>query len=146
VRPAPWPSFWWPCRLRFRYFGAAQRLKFRWSRWFRETSWSSRRAAAAFRATAGLSKSRDLFVDEATLTGETYPAEKSSEPVPADTAAGQKNQRLVHGHPRRQRKRQGRGRFDRAGRPNSGRYQTTLDSARRKRNLSGASGSSDSCS
>jgi Mg2+-importing ATPase len=30
-------------------------------------------------------ESKDLFVDEATLTGETYPAEKSSEPVPADT-------------------------------------------------------------
>lgn len=28
-------------------------------------------------------ESKDLFVDEATLTGETYPAEKSAEPVPA---------------------------------------------------------------
>ena len=42
-------------------------------------------------------ESRDLFVDEATLTGETYPAEKSSEPVPADTPLAKRTSALFMG-------------------------------------------------
>jgi Mg2+-importing ATPase len=42
-------------------------------------------------------ESRDLFVDEATLTGETYPAEKSSESVPADTPLAKRTSALFMG-------------------------------------------------
>ncbi len=42
-------------------------------------------------------ESKDLFVDEATLTGETYPAEKSSEPVPADTPLAKRTSALFMG-------------------------------------------------
>ncbi|MGA2265348.1 MAG: magnesium-translocating P-type ATPase [Phycisphaerae bacterium] len=42
-------------------------------------------------------ESRDLFVDEATLTGETYPAEKSPEPVPADAPLAKRTSALFMG-------------------------------------------------
>jgi Mg2+-importing ATPase len=42
-------------------------------------------------------ESKDLFVDEATLTGETYPAEKSSEPVPADAPLAKRTSALFMG-------------------------------------------------
>jgi Mg2+-importing ATPase len=44
-----------------------------------------------------LIESRDLFVDEATLTGETYPAEKSPEPVPADAPLAKRTSALFMG-------------------------------------------------
>ena len=42
-------------------------------------------------------ESRDLFVDEATLTGETYPAEKSVGVLAAETALGQRTNSLWMG-------------------------------------------------
>jgi len=42
-------------------------------------------------------ESKDLFVDEATLTGETYPAEKSSEPVPGDAPLAKRTSALYMG-------------------------------------------------
>ncbi len=42
-------------------------------------------------------ESKDLFVDEATLTGETYPAEKSSGPVPADAPLARRTSALFMG-------------------------------------------------
>ncbi|MGA2091711.1 MAG: HAD-IC family P-type ATPase, partial [Endomicrobiales bacterium] len=42
-------------------------------------------------------ESRDLFVDEATLTGETYPAEKGSALLPADTALSERTNVLWMG-------------------------------------------------
>jgi Mg2+-importing ATPase len=42
-------------------------------------------------------ESKDLFVDEATLTGETYPAEKSSQPVPAETPLAKRTSALFLG-------------------------------------------------
>jgi Mg2+-importing ATPase len=42
-------------------------------------------------------ESKDLFVDEATLTGEIYPAEKSSQPVPADTPLAKRTDALFMG-------------------------------------------------
>jgi Mg2+-importing ATPase len=41
--------------------------------------------------------SRDLFVDEAALTGETYPAEKSAAVLPADTPLAQRTSALYLG-------------------------------------------------
>lgn len=42
-------------------------------------------------------ESRDLFVDEATLTGETYPVEKAAGALPPDTPAGQATNTLFMG-------------------------------------------------
>jgi P-type Mg2+ transporter len=42
-------------------------------------------------------ESKDLFVDEATLTGETYPAEKSVGVLPAETALGKRTNALWMG-------------------------------------------------
>ena len=42
-------------------------------------------------------ESKDLFVDEATLTGETYPAEKSQEPAPADAPLAKRTSALFMG-------------------------------------------------
>lgn len=42
-------------------------------------------------------ESKDLFVDEATLTGETYPAEKSTGTLAADTPLGQRTNSLWMG-------------------------------------------------
>ncbi|MDQ7839109.1 MAG: magnesium-translocating P-type ATPase [Thermodesulfobacteriota bacterium] len=42
-------------------------------------------------------ESRDLFVDEATLTGETYPVEKIAGPLPSDTPAGPATNTLFMG-------------------------------------------------
>jgi magnesium-transporting ATPase (P-type) len=42
-------------------------------------------------------ESKDLFVDEATLTGETYPAEKSSQPVPPETPLAKRISALFMG-------------------------------------------------
>ena len=44
-----------------------------------------------------IAESRDLFVDEATLTGETYPAEKSAGVLAADTALSQRTNALWMG-------------------------------------------------
>jgi Mg2+-importing ATPase len=44
-----------------------------------------------------LLESKDLFVDEATLTGETYPAEKSVSVVPATASLGQRTNSLFMG-------------------------------------------------
>ena len=44
-----------------------------------------------------LDESRDLFVDEATLTGETYPAEKSAGVLAAETALGKRSNALWMG-------------------------------------------------
>ena len=41
--------------------------------------------------------SKDLFVDEAMLTGETFPAEKTSSVLPAETALGQRTNSLWMG-------------------------------------------------
>lgn len=41
-----------------------------------------------------LLESKDLFLDEATLTGETYPVAKSPGTVPADAALGQRSNTL----------------------------------------------------
>ena len=42
-------------------------------------------------------ESRDLFVDEASLTGETYPAAKAVDTLPPDTALGQRTNALLMG-------------------------------------------------
>ena len=47
-----------------------------------------------------LLEARDLFVDEATLTGETFPVEKAVAVLAADTPLGQADERRLHGHPR----------------------------------------------
>src|SRR5512135_1190667 len=44
-----------------------------------------------------LQESKDLFVDEATLTGETYPVEKAMAVLPADTPLGQRTNALWMG-------------------------------------------------
>jgi len=42
-------------------------------------------------------ESQDLFVDEASLTGETYPAAKAVDTLPSDTALGQRTNALLMG-------------------------------------------------
>jgi P-type Mg2+ transporter len=42
-------------------------------------------------------ESKDLFVDEATLTGETYPAEKQPQVLPAETSLGHRTNSLFMG-------------------------------------------------
>jgi Mg2+-importing ATPase len=42
-------------------------------------------------------ESKDLFIDEATLTGETFPAEKNSGSLPAETPLGQRTNTLFMG-------------------------------------------------
>ncbi|MEI7771014.1 MAG: magnesium-translocating P-type ATPase [Chloroflexales bacterium] len=54
-------------------------------------------AGATISADCLLLESLDLFVDEAALTGETYPVEKSSGVLPADTALGQRTNVLFMG-------------------------------------------------
>ena len=54
-----------------------------------------------------LLESKELFVDEAALTGETYPVEKSVTVLPADTPLNQTDQHPVYGDPRGQRQRRG---------------------------------------
>ncbi len=44
-----------------------------------------------------LQESKDLFVDEATLTGETFPVEKAQAVLPAETALGQRSNALWMG-------------------------------------------------
>ena len=44
-----------------------------------------------------IDESKDLFVDEATLTGETYPAEKAVAELPADTALSKRSNALWMG-------------------------------------------------
>jgi Mg2+-importing ATPase len=44
-----------------------------------------------------LLESKDLFVDEATLTGETYPVEKGAEVLPAETSLGKRTNSLFLG-------------------------------------------------
>jgi Mg2+-importing ATPase len=44
-----------------------------------------------------IDESKDLFVDEATLTGETYPVEKSTGVLPAETPLGQRTNSLWMG-------------------------------------------------
>lgn len=48
-------------------------------------------------------RSTDLFVDEATLTGETYPVEKLEGQLAPEISLSKKGQYLVHGNARRQR-------------------------------------------
>ena len=50
-------------------------------------------------------ESRDLFLDEATLTGETYPVTKVAGVVTPDAPLGQRANTPLHGHPRGQRQR-----------------------------------------
>ena len=53
-------------------------------------------------------ESKDLFVDEATLTGETYPVEKMAGRAAGGHAAGEADQHAVHGDARGQRQRPAR--------------------------------------
>ncbi len=54
-------------------------------------------AGASVPADCLLLEAKDLFVDEATLTGETYPVEKTTGPLPADTPLSQRRNALFMG-------------------------------------------------
>jgi Mg2+-importing ATPase len=54
-------------------------------------------AGASVPADGLLLEAKDVFVDEATLTGETYPAEKATGPLPADTPLAQRRNALFMG-------------------------------------------------
>jgi P-type Mg2+ transporter len=54
-------------------------------------------AGASVPADSLLLEAKDVFVDEATLTGETYPAEKATGPLPADLPLAQRRNALFMG-------------------------------------------------
>ena len=87
-----WPS----CRRRRRCCGTARRRRSRSRRSCRATSWSCP-PARAFPGDCLVLESNDLFVDEATLTGETYPVEKTAGTVAADAPLGQRTNTLFMG-------------------------------------------------
>ena len=59
-------------------------------------------AGALVPADCRLLETRDLFVNEAALTGETYPVEKTPGTVSATTALAHRTQCRFHGHPCRE--------------------------------------------
>ena len=54
-------------------------------------------AGASIPGDCRILESQDLFVDEASLTGETYPAAKAVDTLPSDTALGQRTNALLMG-------------------------------------------------
>jgi len=54
-------------------------------------------AGAAIPADCRILRSTDLFVDESTLTGESYPAEKNADGVPAETPLAKRSNALFQG-------------------------------------------------
>ena len=65
-------------------------------------------AGDAIPADSLILESKDLFVDEATLTGETYPVEKNAGHIAGGNAPQQTRQLPFYGNPCHQRRRQGR--------------------------------------
>ena len=86
-------------------------------------------------------ESKDLFVDEATLTGETYPVEKTAGVLAAETPLAQRTNASSWA-PRRQRHRHGAGRRAQARRPSSARSPSGCGCGRRRPSSSAASAAS----
>ena len=83
-------------------------------------------AGAMIPADCRLLEARDLFVNEAALTGETYPGEKTPGAISATIRAGAAHQRRLHGHARRQRQRQSGRRSHRSRDRSSAKFTRTL--------------------
>ena len=103
----------------------AGKLSWRGKKLFRATS-SSFRPGAIIPADCCLLEARDLFVNEAALTGETFPAEKSPVYHLRRNCAGTAQQRGLHGHARGQRQRTGLRHPHRAGRAEFGKVYESL--------------------
>ena len=90
-------------------------------------------------------EANDFFVNQAVLTGETFPVEKKPADCPGECQPGGAHQLCLHGHQRRQRHGPGVDRADRQShgvRPDGG---TAAACARRRPSLSAASGNSVIC-
>ena len=66
-------------------------------------------------------ESKDLFVDEATMTGETYPVEKSVAVLAGGDTTGSADKRSLDGNACGERQRQGAGHTAQARKPSSAR-------------------------
>jgi len=84
-------------------------------------------------------ESNDLFIDEAMLTGETFPVEKVVAVLPAETPLGQRTKRSLDGNPCGERQRNGADYSHRQGNRVRPSVRATKNSDRRKRNLNAAS-------
>ena len=82
------------------------------SRWCRAT-WCVLSAGSLIPADGIVLEANDFFVNQAVLTGETFPVEKKPAHGPGKCQPGGAHQLRVHGHQRRQRHRPGADRADR---------------------------------
>ena len=90
-------------------------------------------------------ESQDLFVDEATLTGETYPVAKARSDAAARDAPRPADEHALHGNPRGERPRARPWSSARAGPRSSARFPSGSSSGPPKPTSSAASGASAIC-